>query len=72
MMSFVECVESYNKMCNSYLVCSKCPLKEKAKDYTLCSTYAFKHPDDFANIVEKWKKTPIAEELKNLRYKERE
>lgn len=55
-MDFVNTVNKYNEMCTSSTTCTKCPLKEKAKDYMLCSTYAFKHPKAFTKIIENWSK----------------
>lgn len=53
-MDVVECLESFNKMCDSYESCEDCELNAIRTSFTSCRELLTDNPKEILPIIEKW------------------
>lgn len=70
-MDAIKCLESFNKMCDSYESCEDCELNAIRTPFTSCTQLLTDNPKEIVPIIEKWskglpKKTRQSEFLKTF------
>lgn len=55
-MDVVECLKSFNKMCDSYESCEDCELNAIRTSFTSCRELLTDNPKEILPIIEKWNK----------------
>lgn len=54
MAEFVKVVTEKSRMCESFKLCSKCPLRKEQEPDIQCQTWVVDHPEETERIVMQW------------------
>ena len=55
-MDGIKCLESFNKMCDSYESCEDCELNAIRTSFTSCRELLTDNPKEIVPIIERWSK----------------
>lgn len=55
-MDVVECLKSFNEMCDSYESCEDCELNTMCPPFMSCTQLLTENPEKIVPIIERWSK----------------